>query len=358
MQRIKNLIYFIFHSNKWLKGPSYFSNEKKHNIIYLFFYQICHIIKYKGPNDFYWLYGFDVKNREERNKYVPYLPFRDQRNKLNNYGIFSSILLLRNKDLFCAIAKYYGIPVLSNIGVYKEGNVRQPDGTMLCLKEVLEKNPDVFIKAIDSECGHGVYHIVKEHDVIFCNGELSNENDLVRILGEGEYVIQNTLKQHSELCRLYPNSVNTIRIVTVREENNVSIFSAELRIGTGGNCIDNLATGGVAVGINELGFLNSYGIQKPPYGMITYSHPDTKIEYNGFRIPYYEDVITLTKRFHSVLPNIHSIGWDVAISEYGPIIVEGNDNWEISGLQACNGGLTEKFNKYFSNENNRISYKS
>lgn len=347
MQRIKNLIYFILHSNKWLNGPSYFSEKKQTNKIGLFIYQICHIIKYKGPNDFYWLYGFDVKNKKERSLYVPYLKFRDQRNKMNNYGIFSSILLLRNKDLFCAVAKYYEIPVLSNVGVYKRGNVYQSNGTALAISETLKKHSDVFIKAIDSECGQNIYHIIYNDDEIVCNGGKINMNELKNILGENEYVIQDKLKQHPDLNRLHPNSVNTIRIVTVRSKDDIVPFSAELRIGTGDSCIDNLAAGGVAVGINEYGELNSFGIQKPPHGMITYSHPDTNIVYKGYPIPYFKDVITLTKRFHSILPNIHSIGWDVAISECGPIIVEGNDNWEISGLQACNGGLKESFNKYF-----------
>ena len=32
-------------------------------------------------------------------------------------------------------------------------------------------------------------------------------------------------------------------------------------------------------------------------------------------------------RMREALPGIHSIGWDVAISPDGPIIIEGND-WE------------------------------
>ena len=35
--------------------------------------------------------------------------------------------------------------------------------------------------------------------------------------------------------------------------------------------------------------------------------------------------------FHSMLKDIHSIGWDIAIGENGPIFIEGNDNWEALG---------------------------
>lgn len=346
MSRFKYLGYFLLHPQKYLNGPSYFSTSKQ-NKFYLFCYQLNHIFRYKGLNDFYWLYGFDVKSKKERDEYVPYLVFRDRRNKLNFSNQFTPAIILRDKDLFCAIAKYYGIPVLDNIGVFEKNYVTYPNGSKDSIENILEKYNDVFIKAIDSECGNGIYHVVNNNGLLSVNNSNKSIKELRDEISKGRYVVQETLKQHPLLNGLYHNSVNTIRLVTVRTDDEIVPFSAELRIGAGGSCVDNLAAGGVAVGINEDGTLKSFGIQKPPYGMITYKHPDTNIKYEGIQIPYYDKLVDLTKRFHSILPNIHSIGWDIAITENGPIIVEGNDNWEISGLQACNGGLKVKFEKYF-----------
>jgi hypothetical protein len=53
------------------------------------------------------------------------------------------------------------------------------------------------------------------------------------------------------------------------------------------------------------------------------------------------------KRFHNYFKDIHSIGWDIAITEDGPVIIEGNDNWEISLVQICSHGLQGEFNSYF-----------
>ena len=65
-----------------------------------------------------------------------------------------------------------------------------------------------------------------------------------------------------------------------------------------------------------------------------------------YTIPYVKEAIEQAKYFHSLL-NLHSVGWDIAIGEDGPIFIEGNDNWEINGPQSCNKGLAKEFKEYF-----------
>lgn len=93
------------------------------------------------------------------------------------------------------------------------------------------------------------------------------------------------------------------------------------------------------------GKLNEYGFSKPGYGGIQKCHPDSKMTFFGFKIPYFDEAISLVKKAHKSLNKIHSIGWDVAISRDGPVLIEGNDNWEIQSIQAI-GGLKEKWNQY------------
>lgn len=69
--------------------------------------------------------------------------------------------------------------------------------------------------------------------------------------------------------------------------------------------------------------------------------------FDGYKVPYMKEAIDEAIRFHSMLPTIHSIGWDIAITEDGPCFIEGNDNWEISLMQISNHGLQKEFNKYF-----------
>ena len=86
---------------------------------------------------------------------------------------------------------------------------------------------------------------------------------------------------------------------------------------------------------------------KPQYGLKTTEHPNSHIVFESFCIPHISKAIEQAKLFHSTLNDIHSIGWDIAIGEDGPIFIEGNDNWEINGPQSCNRGLAPEFYNLF-----------
>ena len=43
----------------------------------------------------------------------------------------------------------------------------------------------------------------------------------------------------------------------------------------------------------------------------------------------------------------HSVGWDIAITENGPVFIEGNGLWEISLVQAVHGGMKKEISSFF-----------
>jgi len=42
---------------------------------------------------------------------------------------------------------------------------------------------------------------------------------------------------------------------------------------------------------------------------------------------------------------LKAIGWDLAVSPQGPVIIEGNIEWGTTGIQATNGGLLTARNR-------------
>lgn len=150
--------------------------------------------------------------------------------------------------------------------------------------------------------------------------------------------------------QLHSKSINSMRLITVRslKDKTIHLFPSILRIGTGDSIVDNTSQGGLAVGIDlTTGRLKRYGFYKPQFGLKVDSHPDSHIRFDQFVIPYFEEAIRLAVYFHSMLPELHSVGWDIAIGEKGPVFIEGNDNWEINGPQICNGGLINEFKELF-----------
>ena len=104
----------------------------------------------------------------------------------------------------------------------------------------------------------------------------------------------------------------------------------------------------MSIGIDiETGMLRKYGFYKPYFGRKADKHPNTGVIFEGIKVPFWKQLLEKAILFHEKLRDIHSIGWDIGITQDGPVFIEGNDNWEISFLQACNGGLKKEYKELF-----------
>jgi len=182
------------------------------------------------------------------------------------------------------------------------------------------KSGRLILKSSDGQCGEGIVLVdlnkVKENEVI---ERLKNtQNDLIE-----EFIIQ-----HDDLMKLSPSGLNTVRIFTQLDKNdNVVILGARLRI-TIDSYIDNLAAGNIAASINvEGGIVDGHGV----YSDITKNeeefHPLTNMKIKGFKIPYWDESLKMVKEAALWQKDNRSIGWDVAITNEGPELLEGNHNW-------------------------------
>ncbi len=136
-------------------------------------------------------------------------------------------------------------------------------------------------------------------------------------------IIQEVIRQHSEINKIYPNSINSVRIVTCHYNGDTSVLSSVIRMGVDGNRVDNASQGGLFCGINEDGTLKKYAYTKTGEAMT--EHPQGAV-FSGCRIPNYnkckELVLRLSNRFIRISK---LISWDLAIGEDGnPILIEAN----------------------------------
>ena len=291
------------------------------------------LAKYKEPNTFYNLYGFDIKNYRIQSEYLDNYSFylsRGDNNKIHNPE--SQICLLRDKLLFYEFLKFNNFNTPEVIALIK--NKKVYDITHNFIGDIaLKYLKDYFIKERKGECASFVRHIkdYKEFEEV--------KNELV-----GSYIVQKRISQTEATSLINSKSINTLRIVTIKKGDNYSIFSSLLRVGTNkSNYVDNWAAGGVAIGINDDGSLKEYGFYKPQYGTKISKHPDSDITFKDYKINHYDSIKNKALELHKCFDNVHSIGWDIAITESGPCFIEGNDNWEISLMQACNEPLKKKW---------------
>lgn len=320
---------------KILKQKSYFSEQKRKSKWIQFIDNISWLIKNNEANKFYHLYGLDVVGAKSES-FMDYWHFMNSRNRLNKMNtIKTQAILLRDKYLFYQYMSSHQLPVPEVFAFMQDGELKNKTLKGIDFSSLKDKI-NYFIKEIDGECASFVKRI-KDYDS-FC--EIKNS------ISKGTFIFQKELTQSPEMNKLNPGAVNTLRIVTVNNNSHIEVLSALLRIGTKatGN-VDNWAKGGIAIGIEKNGFLKSEGFYKPPFGTKTSTHPDTNVVFEKFQIPCYQEALNLACTAHKAFYGIHSIGWDIALTTDGIMIIEGNDNWEISLMQACDRGLRQEWLK-------------
>ena len=169
------------------------------------------------------------------------------------------------------------------------------------------------------------------------------------------YLIKKNLKLIEEVviqCKkmndLYPHSINTVRIITVnRYDGKVKVVAAYQRIGNNGRIVDNYNGGGMVVPINEqTGIIEYPAVDK--LKNIYYKHPITNTDIVGFKIPMYKEAVNLAKKAAKVVKEIRYVGWDIAITDKGPVIIEGNeypghDIYQLPPHRTNNIGVLPKF---------------
>ena len=150
----------------------------------------------------------------------------------------------------------------------------------------------------------------------------------------GDWQLEEVVRQHPVVSAIYPHSVNTVRIVTLAyPDGDTQILAALMHMGRMGLIIDSANAGGIHVHIDvETGqFLNT------AYSIIdnaTYTvHPDTGHPFAGVVLPFWNEIVSIAKRGAALFMQTHTIAWDIAIGEVGPIVIEGNPTWNPGTME-------------------------
>lgn len=369
--RLKNIFLLLKNSHDLVFAPTYYPDYELKSRFSVFRNQLYFILKYGTYEPFYFAYGFDRKEltigRICSEYIIPYYYFQNKINSLNTvnpyYGKYNGRTITADKFYFGIFLDKLGFPTPKIYCYIRKGKILFIADEFKSLDELtdddklsslLSSNIDAFAKPSDGQLGIGVFSLKVENNIIYKDNTEISLAELKRILYSGDYLIQERIIQHPKLSALCSSSLNSIRLQTIMTESGeVLPFAPGLRIGREGSTVDNWAKGGIFVGINLLtGKLNDTGFIKPIYGTSTNYHLDSKIVFKDYEIPFFKDAVSLAVQLHQRMYRCHSIGWDIAITEHGPVFIEGNGLWEISLLQAAHGGL-KKYERYFKLVSNK-----
>lgn len=310
-----------------------------------------------------YLHGFYQETRDlngiNKNNYKSFLD--DRRYMLGHpyNGHFSSIIdnkiylpyLL--KDFPENIPHYYFY--ITN-GKIKSMNKALEDGfdSFICL---LNREKTLALKQCYSSFGKGFYVIEKsEKGRVRINKKDSCFDDLKMLFSEmKDYVCTEYVRQHEYSMKICSTSLNTIRFLCVRDEEEGVFFVARCfhRFGIEGSVVDNLGGGNGYLFLvdKDTGILKSNGAKnvenKGEVYLDKLDYPKGLV-HGGMLIPNYHEVKQKIIQISNSIPFLRYIGWDVAITNDGFKIIEANSLTSLGVLQRDGGFLDdEKLCKFY-----------
>ena len=139
------------------------------------------------------------------------------------------------------------------------------------------------------------------------------------------------------MASLYPDSVNTVRLITYLDPQGVfHVIAGVLRIGNG-NVIDNFAGGGMFTMLDDDGVALYPAVDK--HSHVFRSHPVTGTAIAGFAVPRYDEIVTMVDGLARRIPQIPYVGWDIAITPDGPAVIEANHNSSVFQMKPTVSGV-------------------
>ncbi len=324
-KKITNLNY-----SKMFERIEEISKKSGKSKICLFFDIIYCGIKYQAGYEDYALFYFYNVPAKLRKTYVT--------RGINNY-----IVKTLNDPAF----QYYTDDKVKYHEVYKTYAMRDS----IYLKEAgkeeffqfMNKRDCVMIKPFDDGCGRGIEKLNK--------ADFESLNDMYDyIMKTDALLVEEVISQHPKMQQLHPCSVNTLRVVTIYDRKNdiVHIPFASIRIGNG-KPVDNINSGGMTSAVDTQKGIVLYPAATKNHSLYE-KHPMTGVRIVGFEIPYWDEVIEFMNKVARVTPQLGYVGWDVAITEKGPLLIEGNaypanDIYQMPGMTKDGRGILERFEK-------------
>lgn len=238
--------------------------------------------------------------------------------------------ILNDKAAFFRHCQTAGIATIPTVMVIHE------DGTSrryLPFEGVLPQC-NLFLKPMRGRGGHGCerWQWLGDGRYQSQDGDVRSAAELLSQIREtaraGAMIVQESMQPHTALRDLSLTVLTSCRMMTVKNEAGGfeathAVFKSSTKEGA---IVDNFHRGGIVSKVDmktgELGPASDAGVGRPCIWLER--HPLTDAQIKGRRLPLWKETVDLVCRAHAAFPDRVTIGWDVAITDRGPVIIEGN----------------------------------
>jgi hypothetical protein len=259
--------------------------------------------------------------------------------------------LFANKIASASYLAAHGFPTIPLIGIYTE-RLASPSHLVIANADELKaflRRPDhypLFGKPIEGVQSLGSIGFARYDSGADRLETIGGEtipvddfaSDVLNNYSHG-YLFQKFLSPHPAIRDMCGNRLATARIVTLARDGEPSVFRACWKIPSGPNMADNywrpgnlLAQIDVTTG-KVLRAMSGTGLDLAYHN----EHPDTKAPLVGMAIPRWDDLKQTAIEAARLLRHMPLIGFDMAMSETGPVVVEMNHNPDFFLNQLADG---------------------
>lgn len=325
------------HLMEWASTITPDKSEKKRIIVdYKSLYET------KGlRTDEYYEFEFEKQDEEFRRTF---LGLNEQRFYLDYLNPVRYYSLARNK--------YIAHKMLDNTGVRKSELYcyYQPEARYIASNESANDIAGVLrilqakgvqscvIKTTESSHGDNVWVIksfdYKDSDALMTrfDGQIIKLSD---VLGKEALIFESVVRQTKQFASFNESSVNTVRFMTtLHPDGSARVIATWMKFGRAGKCVDNAGSGGnvdAAVDVETGRIYNVVQFDGWRNIKDMERHPDSGTQLNGIIIENWQEIKEEVIKFQQCFPYCKAAGWDIAITDDGPVAIEVNDFWDRTG---------------------------
>lgn len=257
---------------------------------------------------------------------------------------------INNKLRFDKICRNLDLPVIPVVCAYSGGQeVEVEEGFSL-------PGLSFYFKPVDGLCGQGIERW--DYDATTTSWDSSgrklDEVGLRAYLKEAAqketFILQEAAVNHSEIVQFSTGGLITFRVVTVvRDNSDIEILSTDMVMPFGAAAANHGSHGGILSRLDARSATLGIAYKRLPVLMKHTHHPETGAKIEGVKLTVWPQLESLAIRAHKCFPDIFSIGWDLAVTPNGPVIVEANTQYGAP-LGFFPGRTAYRFYKDFDNK--------
>jgi hypothetical protein len=182
-------------------------------------------------------------------------------------------------------------------------------------KKFLSNKTTVFAKENHGEGGHGITKI-RVSDIA------DAEALYYQLRKNGQLLVEDAIIQHEDLNQINPYVVCSFRIITLYKDGKATMIANAMRINQDEAEVIG-CTNDLYFSIGADGKIDSNVVDD--YGEVYDTHPMTGKRFSDVYIHGVKEAFDMCVEAHQRIPQVRYIGWDVAFSVNGPVMVEGNE---------------------------------